>query len=243
MPNVIQVQSARGGAGATTCAFYLGCALSECGERTLIVDGDADCADGLTVSGMNGLNVYTLADAEKGACRVKQAVLQHGKQLNLFILPTLGCNNGEFITQAATESAALFDYVLCDNAAAGACDKAVVITEPYLSSIKSADKKIARLKDGGIRNIGVIVNKVNGGLVFDGEIMTPQEIASVLRCELWGVIPEDLTLPIGKINRTTLKSFALTADKIRGKSEKIYGVIKPYAGLGGTIKRRLRKLV
>ena len=243
MPNVIYVASARGGAGATTCAYYLGCALSEYGERTLITDGDRECADGLTVSGMSGLNVYTLADAEKGACRVKQAILQHDKQLNLFLLPSLGCTDGAFVTQAVSDGAALFDYVLCDGCAAGACNKAVVVTEPYPSSVKAADKKIARLKDAGMNDIGIIVNKVNGGLVFDGEIMTPQEIASILRCRLWGVIPEDLLLPIGKINRSTLKSFRLTAEVIAGKGEKVYGVIKPYAGFGGTIKRRLRKLV
>lgn len=243
MPNVIYVTAARGGAGATTCAFYLGSALSQSGERTLIVDGDFDCANGLTVSGMNGMNVYTLADAEKGACRVKQAILQHEKALNLFILPTLNCTNGEYTHQAVGEAAKLFDYVLCDECAVGACNKAIIITEPYPSSIKAADKKLARLKDGGLKDISVLVNKVNGGLVFDGAIMTPQEIATVLRCELLGVIPEDLTLPIGKINRSTVKAFALTAGRIEGKHKKVYGVIKPYAGLGGSIKRRLRKLV
>lgn len=243
MSNVIYIASARGGAGATTCAYYLGRALSESGERTLIADGDYECADALAVCGMSGLNVYSLADAEKGACRVKQAILQHDKQLNLFILPTLGCNNGAFINRSVAGSASLFDYVLCDGCAEGACNRAAIITEPYPSSIKAADKKIARLKDGGMNDIGIIVNKVNGGLVFDGEIMTPAEIASILRCKLWGVIPEDLLLPIGKINRATLLSFKMTASVIAGKSEKIYKVIKPYSGLGGTIKRRLRKLV
>ena len=243
MPQVILITSARGGAGATTCAYFLGCALSALGERTLLVDGDTECADGLQVSGMSGLNVYTLADAEKGACRVRQAILQHGKQLNLFILPSLGCSSDEFTAKSVKKEAALFDFVLCDNCAARACDRAIVVTEPYPSSIKAADKKIARLKDGGIKDIGLIVNKVNGGLVFDGEIMTPQEIAAILRCELWGIIPEDLTLPIDKINRSTGKAFRMTAEVIAGKSKKLYGVIKPYAGLGGSLKRRLRKLV
>ena len=243
MSVVIHIASARGGAGATTCAYFLGCALSDEGERTLFIDGDCECADGLCVSGMNGLNVYTLADAEKGACRARQAILPHREKLNLFILPTLGCSNGEFVSACVKREGALFDYVLCDNCAEGACDKAIVVTEPYPSSIKAADKKIARLKDGGIRDIGIIVNKVNGGLIFDGEIMTPQEIASVLRCELWGIIPEDLTLPIGKINRSTKRACALTAKYLCGKSKKLYGVVKPYTGLGGGLKRRLRKFV
>lgn len=242
MPNVIFLTSARGGAGATTCSYFLGRALSALGERTLVVDGDGECADGLQVCGMSGLNVFTLADAEKGACRIKQALLQHPKGLNLFLLPTLGCTNAEFISQAVKQSEALFDCVLCDDCAAAACNRAIVVTEPYPSSIKAADKKIARLKDGGM-SVGIIVNKINGGLIFDGEILTPQEIAAILRCELWGVIPEDLNAPIGKINRSTQRAFAMTAEHILGRSKKLYGVIKPYSGLGGRMKRRLRKFV
>ena len=243
MSTVIHIAAARGGAGATTCAYFLGRALSELGERTLIVDGDFDCADGLQVSGMTGLNVYTLSDAQKGACRVKQAILQHRRHLNLFILPTLGCEDGEFVTQAVKQSAALFDYVLCDNCAAGAANRAVIVTEPYPSSIKGADKRAARLKDGGLKDIGIIANKVNGGLVFDGEIMTPQEIASVLRCNLWGVVPEDLGLPVGRINRATVKAFNMAAEVISGRNKKVYAVIRSYAGLGGSIKRKMRYMI
>ena len=243
MSTVIHIASARGGAGATTCAYFIGRALSEFGERTLIVDGDCDCADGLQVSGMTGLNVYTLADAQKGACRVKQAIIQHRKHLNLFLLPSLGCTDGEFVTQAVKDNSALFDYVLCDNCAAGACNKGIIVTEPYPSSIKAADKKIARLKDGGLKDLGVVVNKVSGGLVFDGEIMTPQEIASILRCNLWGAVPEDLGLPIGRVGRAVTKAFNMTADVVAGKDKKVYAVIRNYTGLSGSIKRKLRYMI
>ncbi|MDE7380059.1 MAG: hypothetical protein K2N14_03300, partial [Clostridia bacterium] len=88
-----------------------------------------------------------------------------------------------------------------------------------------------------------ILNKVNGGLVFDGAILTPQELASVIHLPLWGVIPEDLTLPVGKIKASTKKAFALAAEVILGKSKKVYGVVKPYVGVGGMIKRKMRAKV
>lgn len=243
MAEVIFVCPSKGGAGATTCACFIGRALSAAGERTLIADGDSQCADATAVCGMGGLYVYTLADAQAGACRVRQAIIKHPASPNLFLLPTLGCGDGDFTAQAVRESAATFDYVLCDCCAAAACGKAVIVTEPYPSSVKAADKKIALLKDGGIKDVGIIVNKVNGGLVCGGEIAEPRGIASILRCPLWGVIPEDLNLPLGTTGGRTAKAFAMTAEVIRGKSEKIFSAAKAYRGLGGNIKRRLRKLV
>lgn len=240
MADRLYMTGARGGAGCTTCAVNLGIALSDDGERTLIVDGDAACANVLELCGLQNLSVYTLADAEKGACRIKQVILQHPKHGNLFILPTLDCNNQEFIRSAVEESANLFDRVICDNTAIGACRRAIVVTEPYPFRLSGARLATSALTDGGFKDVGIIVNKVNGGLVYDGAILTPQEIASFARVPLIGVIPEDLTLPLGKIRNDTKKAFALTAKVIEGKSDKVHKVMKSYAGPAGYFKRRMR---
>ena len=82
MSQKIFLKSAKGGAGATTVAAGLGFALSSAGERTLIVDGDSDSACALNVCGCADLQVFTVADYKKGACRAKQATLQHPKYKN-----------------------------------------------------------------------------------------------------------------------------------------------------------------
>ena len=240
MAEVIFVTSARGGAGATTCAVKLGLALADQGERTLIIDGDRDFAGGLEICGLQGLNVYTLADVEEGACRIKQAILQHPASPNLYVLPTLGCKDPLSAERAARECGQLFDRILCDGTARGACTKAILVSDPYSASLACAKAKGAGLKDAGIAETQVLLNKVNGGLVFDGAILTPQEFASVVRLPLLGVIPEDPYLPLGKVRPTTKKAFAMTADALMGKSKKTYGVIKPYVGIKGAIKRKLR---
>lgn len=241
MATRIYITNAKGGAGATTFAIGLGDALAREGHRTLVVDGDYICADGLFLCGLQGMNVYTLADAKSGACRVKQAILKHPKSENLYILPSLGCDDGEFVAEAIKDCEGLFDYVLCDAIAANACTEAIVVTEPYPSSFKGADDKLARLADSGMSRKSVAVNKINGGLVFDGEVMTPQEIASLLRCDLIGVIPEDLGLPLGKIKARTRKAYALCAAKVTGKSDKVFAIIRPYTGLKGALLRRMRR--
>lgn len=227
----------------TSCAVGICIALAAAGERTLLFDGDSLCASALAASGAAGLQVYTLAEAKSGACRVKQAVLQHPRSPNFYLLPSLGCDDTEFAERAVCELEGLFDYVICDDTAASVCDRAIVVTEPYPVSVRCADVALGRLKDAGFANAAIIVNKVNGGLVFDGEIMTPQEIATLLRAPLAAVIPEDLTMPLGKMRQGTVKAFKMAADGIAGRSEKSYGVIRPYLGVGGLIKRKMRSRI
>lgn len=239
MSDVIFITGAKGGSGATTCAVRAGLALAANGERTLYVDGDWLCASGMQTAGVENLCSYTLADALKGACRVKQAVINHPRSACFYILPTLGCSDGDFICNAVKSLIPSFDRILCDNVAAGVCNRAILVTEPYRVQVRSAGTAAARLKDGGFKKVGLIVNKVNGGLVFDGAILTPQEYATLIRCELEGVIPEDLLLPLSDMNKGTKKAFNVLAKRLMG-GEKIYDVIKPYYGVKGKIKRKMR---
>ncbi|MDE7084517.1 MAG: AAA family ATPase [Clostridia bacterium] len=240
MAEVIYIDGAKGGSGATTCAVRLALALSGLGERSLVIDGDSECAGGLEACGLRGMNVYTLADAESGECRVKQAVLQHPASPNMYVLPTLGLKDKNFADAAVSECAKLFDVIICDGAGIGACKRAIVVSDPYPSSLAHAQTRGAKLKDGGFANVELIVNKVNGGLVFDGAVLTPQEFASVVRLPLLGVIPEDLTLPLGKIRKSTERAFGMTAAAVLGRSKKTYGTVKPYVGVTGYFKRKLR---
>lgn len=232
MGEIIHFASAKGGAGATACAYRIGCALSDMGERTLLIDGDGECADMLNALSLGGMNVYTLADAAGGGCRIRQAILKLPDSLNLFLLPTLGCTDENFISQAARECAATFDYVLCDGCAQSAADRAVVVTEPYPSSINAADKKIARLKDGGMKDVGVIINKVDVGFVKSGKILPPREIAAVLGCRPVGTVPFDMYLPLDKTCRRTQRAFYVAAEVLAGRSEKPYGIKKAPAVKG-----------
>lgn len=240
MADTIFITGARGGAGATVCAVYLGIALSAEGERTLILDGDADFGNGLETCGLQNLSVYTLADAEEGACRVKQAILQHPASPNLYILPSLDCKSPEFIQKAVTECEPLFDRIICDGAAMSACKRAVLVTEPYPCALPSAKKRGAQLRDFGFKDVKLIINKVNGGLIYGGEILPPNELSSVVQVPLLGIIPEDLNLPLGKMRPRTQRAFATLAANVLGKSKKTYAAVKYYSGLSGVIKRKLR---
>lgn len=240
MANKIAFLSFKGGTGVTTCCVNIGLALAKAGERTLVVDGDVKFGGALTASGLSNMQVYTLADYEKGACRAKQTLVAHPECRNLMIMPSIGLKDKTAAEKAIADVEGLFDYILTDKAALPACDCALIVCEPYPASIKSADGCRSYIFDSGIKDAGLIVNRLNGGLVMSGDIMTAQEIATLLHLPLKAVIPEDLTINLGGMRPQTEKAFSLAADAISGKREGVCNVLRRYLGVGGYIKRKMR---
>lgn len=243
MAEKIYFTGAKGGVGTTTVVTGLGFALSAAGERTLIVDGDSICGCALTVSGCAGLQVFTVADYKKGACRAKQAAVQHPKYKNLYIMPTIGCNDESAAEEAVNEVSGLFDYILCDKTALKTCSRAVVVTEPYTPSVKAADAAVCALKDGGTRLCGIIVNKVNGGLALNGDIPYPEDIASAINAPLFSYVPEDLMLTLGQWRPYSMKYFKLAAARLKGKEVRLPVTESGYTGAGGYFRRRMREKI
>ncbi|HBN12190.1 MAG TPA: hypothetical protein DD415_01085 [Clostridiales bacterium] len=243
MAKKIYMTNIKGGTGVTTCCVGLGFALASSGERTLIVDGDSFGGGALFTGGCANLQTYTLADYEKGACRAKQTLVSHPKFTNLCFCPSIGLEDGEAAVRAVAELDGLFDYILLDKAARPSCDSALIVTEPFAPSLKCSDVCRAKLTDGGIKDAGLIVNRLNGGQVISGEVMTAQEIAALLRLPLKAVIPEDLSIPLGKWKKQTTKAFKLAAESVTGKREAICNVLLPYFGPAGFIKRKMRERI
>lgn len=241
MAKKIYMTNSKGGCGVTTCCIGLGIALAEAGERTLIVDGDSDCASALTAGGCSDMQVYTLKDFASGACRAKQTLVPHPQYSNLTFLSSMGVADKKCAADAVKELDGLFDYILLDKIALACADEGIVVSSPYLTAVKGADNAKSKIADSGIKEIGLIVNALNGGLIIDGLVMTAQETSAVLHIPLKGVIPEDLLLPLGRCKSATKKAFKLTAETITGKGESMCNVLRPYFGLSGIIKRKVRE--
>ena len=237
----IYMTNLKGGTGVTTCCIGLGLALARAGERTLILDGDRFSANALCISGCPNMQIYTLADYEKGACRAKQTLVSHPHTVNLSLCSSLGLVDEKFAEAAVEELDGLFDYILLDKIAKRKCNGAIIVTEPYTPSVKSSDACKALLSDSGIKDISLFVNKLNGGQIINGEVMTAQEIASLLHLPLKAIIPEDLSLPLGKWKTSTLKAFKAAAETVSGRRESVCNVLKPYFGFNGYIKRKVRE--
>ena len=240
MARKIYMTNFKGGAGVTSCCAGLGFALAEAGERTLVFDGDSRCASGMETGGVANMQTYTLADYEAGTCRAKQTIVSHPRCGNLSFCCSLNMKDENAAKRAADELDGLFDYILFDKICLDRCDGAIVVTEPFVASLKCSDACKAFLTDNGIKDVGLIVNKLNGGQIINGEVMTAQEISTLLRIPLTAVIPEDLSMPLGKWKKSTFKAFKIAADNITGKRQAVLNVLNPYFGIGGFIKRKAR---
>lgn len=240
MAKKIYLGSLKGGAGVTTVCVGLGLALAGLGERTLLVDGDARAACAMTVAGLGNMQVYTLADYEKSACRAKQTAFMHPDAHNLHIMPSLGMKNPATIPRAVGEVEGLYDVILLDKAEGVRCDRAAVVTEPYVPSLRAAECLCADLADGGMKGVWVIVNKINGGQVLGGETPSAEQIAKFLRAELLAQIPEDAAIAVGKWRQSTVNAFKAAARAVTGKGGAEFDPLKGYTGLNGYIKRKLR---
>ena len=240
MAKKIYLTSFKGGTGVTTCAVGLGVALAQMGERTLIADGDFRTGSAAIIGECRDLQVYTLGDYERGACRAKQTLTFHPLNSNLCFMPSMGVSDLSVAAKAIHDIDGLFDYILLDKIAPEVCDSALIVTEPFTPSVKSADSCRSALYDGGIKDIGLIVNKLSGGQILNGEVMTAHEIANLLHLPLKAVIPEDLTISAGQWKQTTMKAFRTAAETVTGKRESFCNVLKGYGGINGVIKRKLR---
>lgn len=227
----------------TTVCVGLGLALANTGERTLLVDGDCYSACAMIIAGLGNMQVYTLSDYERAACRAKQATICHPKEENFYIMPSFGLKDRSFAKKAVEEIEGLFDYVLLDKIAPDCAEEAVIISEPYLPSIKSSDCCKAQLIDGGMKDVSLILNKVNGGQVLNGEILPAEQIANILRMKLLAQIPEDSTISAGKWRQQTVNAFKSAAETILGKNDNMYDVLRGYTGINGYIKRKMRSKI
>ena len=92
------------------------------------------------------------------------------------------------------------DFILIDcpagieqgfkNAIAGA-DRAIVVTNAEISSIRDADRIIGLLEASEIKNPELIVNRLRPNMVRKGEMMDVDDIVDLLSINLIGVVPDD----------------------------------------------------
>lgn len=240
MAKKILLTSFKGGTGVTTFAVGLGLALAGMGERTLIIDGDTVTGGAEIIGGCRDGAVYTLADYEKGACRAKQTLVAHPACTNLLFSPSVNLKDLSVFERAAADLDGLFDYVLLDEVPVKTFDRAIIVTEPYAPSVKSADARRSSLADAGVTDVSLAVNKLSPACILNGESMTAYEISALLRLKLAAVIPEDLTLPFGKVKNRTRRAFKTAGENISGRRDGVTNVLRGFGGIGGFIKRKTR---
>ncbi len=205
MGEVIVITSGKGGVGKTTTTANLGSALAMRGKKVVLLDTDIGLRNLDVVMGLENRIVYDIVDVIEGKCKLRQALIKDKRFTDLFLLPAAqtrdkdAINEDEMIrlTQRLKEE---FDYIIVDcpagieqgfkNAISGA-DRAIVVTNAEISSIRDADRIIGLLESSNIRNPELIINRIRPDMVRRGEMMDVEDILDLLSIDLIGVVPED----------------------------------------------------
>ncbi|HYA42306.1 MAG TPA: septum site-determining protein MinD [Syntrophobacteraceae bacterium] len=200
----IVVTSGKGGVGKTTTVANLGTTLAKKKYSVVMIDTDIGLRNLDVVMGLENRIVYNLVDIIEGKCRKEQAMIRDRKIPNLFMIPAAQTREKNSITpeqmkELCSTLAADFDYVLIDcpagieqgfkNAIAGA-ETALVVTTPEVSAIRDADRVIGLLEAAMLKHISLIINRLNAKMVKRGDMMSTEDIISLLSVPLLGVVPE-----------------------------------------------------
>ena len=205
MSEVIVITSGKGGVGKTTTVANLGTALSLENKKTVVVDADIGLRNLDVVMGLENRIVYDIVDVVEGTCKLKQALIKDKRFENLYLLPAAQTRDKnavsvEQMSQLCEKLKESFDYIIIDcpagieqgfkNAIAGA-DRAIVVTNAEISSIRDADRIIGLLEASEIKNPELIVNRLRPNMVKKGEMMDVDDIVDLLSINLLGVVPDD----------------------------------------------------
>ncbi|NEZ45666.1 septum site-determining protein MinD [Clostridium niameyense] len=239
MGETIVVTSGKGGVGKTTTSANIGTALASMGNKVVIVDGDTGLRNLDVLMGLENRIVFTLIDAIEERCRLKQALIKDKRLSNLYLLPTAQTRDKEDVKvedmlNVVGELKKEFDYVIIDcpagiergfeSSIVGA-DRALVVVNPEVTSVRDADRVVGKLDAKGIENHELIVNRLNYEMTQKGDMLDIQDIIDSLAIKLIGVVPDDrnITVSTNKGEPIVLDNKALAGQAFRNIAKRITG--------------------
>lgn len=205
MGTVITVASGKGGTGKTSFCANVAVALCALGEKVLLIDADAGLRSLDLVLGMTDSLLFSYADVISGAASLKEAAVKHSLVRNLRVLtapqqlPLQGLDPQRIaaLLQRAREHFT-FTFIDCpagispDILSFGtASDRAVIVSTPDTTSLRSAQSMAQALAQAGQNNSKIAVNRVRRDLMNRGDSANVDRAMDSAGLGLLGVIPED----------------------------------------------------
>ena len=261
MARKIVITSGKGGVGKTTFCANLGFYLAKKNKKCVLIDMDFGLNNLDVVCGVENMIIYDIVDVILGKCRVSQALVESAEK-NLFILPSTGRGNRSLITTANLAEIVsvldkTFDFVIFD-CPAGIDDgfyraikfanEAVIVTTPHISAIRDASKVQNILFSNNILDVSLVLNRVRGDLILEGEMLSVNEIKSLFSCDLLGVVPESdnvsSCLNLGKFTSggEIEKAFDMCAHRCITCKGEIFDPTARFRGFLGSIKRKFKRI-
>ncbi len=213
MTEFIVVTSGKGGVGKTTTSASLAVGLAKRGKKVAVIDFDVGLRNLDLIMGCERRVVYDFVNVIHAECTLKQALIKDKRYETLHVLAASQTRDKEALTREGVERVLNemrdegFDYVVCDSPAGiekGAflamyfADRAVVVVNPEVSSVRDSDRilgllasKTRRAEAGGDPvQQHLLLTRYNPTRVASGDMMSVDDVKEILGIEVLGVIPE-----------------------------------------------------
>ena len=213
MAEIIVVTSGKGGVGKTTSSASIATGLARRGKKVAVIDFDVGLRNLDLIMGCERRVVYDLINVIQGEATLKQALIKDKRFENLFVLAASQTRDKDALTTEGVEKVLKdlaedgFDYIVCDSPAGiekGAflamyfADKAVVVVNPEVSSVRDSDRILGLLAsktrraergDGDVTAY-LLLTRYSPQRVENGEMLSITDVEEVLGLKTIGVIPE-----------------------------------------------------
>ncbi|HET9835127.1 MAG TPA: septum site-determining protein MinD [Rhodanobacteraceae bacterium] len=213
LTEIIVVTSGKGGVGKTTTSASLATGLAQRGHKVAVIDFDVGLRNLDLIMGCERRVVYDFVNVIHNEATLKQALIRDKRHDNLFVLAASQTRDKDALTQEGVERVLDdlakdgFDYVVCDSPAGiekGAhlamyfADRAVVVVNPEVSSVRDSDRILGLLSSKTRRaergeppmRQHLLLTRYNPVRVEAGEMMSVADVEEILGIPVLGVIPE-----------------------------------------------------
>lgn len=213
MAEIIVVTSGKGGVGKTTSSASIATGIARRGKKVAVIDFDVGLRNLDLIMGCERRVVYDFVNVVHGEATLKQALIKDKRYDNLFVLAASQTRDKDALTKEGVEKVLKdladdgFDYIVCDSPAGiekGAflamyfADKAVVVVNPEVSSVRDSDRilgllasKTRRAETGeGEVTAYLLLTRYSPQRVENGEMLSIADVEEVLGLKTIGVVPE-----------------------------------------------------
>ena len=213
MAKIIVVTSGKGGVGKTTTSASIATGLARRGKKVAVIDFDVGLRNLDLIMGCERRVVYDFVNVVHGEATLKQALIKDKRYDTLFVLAASQTRDKDALTKEGVEKVLKdladdgFDYIVCDSPAGiekGAflamyfADKAVVVVNPEVSSVRDSDRilgllasKTRRAETGeGEVTAYLLLTRYSPQRVENGEMLSIADVEEVLGLKTIGVVPE-----------------------------------------------------
>jgi septum site-determining protein MinD len=215
LTEIIVVTSGKGGVGKTTTSASLACGIARRGKKVAVIDFDIGLRNLDLIMGCERRVVYDFVNVIQGECTLKQALIKDKRLDTLFVLAASQTRDKDALTSEGVRRvfdelvAEGFDYIVCDSPAGiekGAhlamyfADRAVVVVNPEVSSVRDSDRilgllssKTQRAENGaGKVREHLLLTRYSPKRVATGEMMSVGDVKEILGLDVVGVVPESV---------------------------------------------------